>query len=184
MGASLFKDPGDLFPSIDLPQRQMPTSQERETLDLFRAYKEELQQTPFYLVPPPPPKEIERYSDKYFHNTVPAATVGKLYQANLDSGFFPPELHGVVDRAQAKKGLGDVRKRTTNVDLDALDALDGEDGEGDKDGEKGEGDDEEGPEEELDDEEHEEENDYMDTYFDNGEGDDEIDDGDDREQTY
>ncbi|KAJ1966702.1 hypothetical protein H4R35_006927 [Dimargaris xerosporica] len=169
---NVFKDPGNLFPEFDLPQRRSANAHEQEVLTLMRDYKALLRGSPFYLDLPSTPPEVERYSDRY--NTAANAKAAKplLKSLDLDVALFPAELHPTVSRkktstARAKQSTAD------GVDLTALDTLENAANSDDAD-DKDEAKADEDPEVEMEEEEEdvEEENDYIVSYFDNGEGDD------------
>ncbi|KAK9712070.1 hypothetical protein K7432_007394 [Basidiobolus ranarum] len=166
-------EPLEIFPEIDLPIPKSITYEERESLKHLREYKKTLKESPFYLELPPPPKDIERYSDRYQrHNS----SKEHLSSVITDLSFFPEELHVAFDKTKTAK------KRKTvnfNMDLETLNSLEKEeqdDGKKADDEEAAEGEDNE----EINDEEEdfEEETDYVDSYFDNGEGDEYEDDDD------
>ncbi|KAJ1948539.1 hypothetical protein IWQ62_006876, partial [Dispira parvispora] len=169
------REPKERFPPFELPARRQPNSQEQECLKFYRAYLTTLKDSPFYLDMPPPPKAIERYSDKYLQNSQRKSR-GGLATSKLDTGFFPDELHGVVDRK--KSGALLKKRREINVDLNALDSIEQDSDLDNEEGKAAGGEDDEL--EEFDEEEDEEAgHDYADTYFDNGEDDGlEDDDGD------
>ncbi|KAJ2434864.1 hypothetical protein GGF42_009154 [Coemansia sp. RSA 2424] len=147
-------------------------------------FRSEMRSSVFCLQPPAPPRDIERYSDRYFK----AATRQSLKGLKTDLSLFPDELHQELLKKRTKR----VKAVVDSGDglLDALKGAKDDDdedgaGAGDKSGgsdaeksDKEDGDEELGDE---DDEEDEEEgNDYLDSYFDNGEEDDmgDIDDDD------
>ncbi|KAJ9067399.1 hypothetical protein DSO57_1039557 [Entomophthora muscae] len=120
-----------------------------------------------YLRPPLPPKDIERYSDKYIKEK-PVKRSAQLTHITTDMSFFPPELHSVIDKTKTKK------VKAVNQDfLKLLKDIKDDDKSGDED----EAEEEEAEEEEYIDED-ELDGDYADNYFDNGEMDDDDDGGD------
>ncbi|ORX44589.1 hypothetical protein DM01DRAFT_1411263 [Hesseltinella vesiculosa] len=174
---SLFKEQSDIFPDIDIPMPRKPTSTEHERWMLRKRFLDQIRDTPFYLTVPPPPKDIERYSDKY--KVVKKKRHLRDIQTDLD--MFPEELQSIVDPSKGKK-----KRRTGDVDafgqIEALLANATE--EKDEDGEEKQGSDVElDDDENFDDEEDMvDDNDYGQNYFDNGE-DDDVDD-DDGEADY
>ncbi|ORX89590.1 hypothetical protein K493DRAFT_305633 [Basidiobolus meristosporus CBS 931.73] len=187
-------EPLEIFPEIDLPIPKSITYEEREALKLLREYKKSLKESPFYLELPPPPKDIERYSDRYQHRSTSKEHLSSVI---ADLSFFPEELHSAVDKTKTVKK---PKKVNFNVDLEALNSLEKEeqdDGKvrpmlhfsneaihsysclaGKQNADEEEGAEGEDNEEAYDEEEDfEEETDYVDSYFDNGEGD-EYDDDD------
>ncbi|KAJ1654390.1 hypothetical protein IWQ61_005675 [Dispira simplex] len=177
------REPKERFPPMELPARRQPNSQEQECLKFYRAYLTTLKDSPFYLDLPPPPKAIERYSDKYLQNNQQKSR-GGLAANKLDIGFFPDELYSVVDRKKAQGGALLKKRRNIKVDLSALDGI-----EHDSDPENEEGKVAGVEDDELEDFEEEEEDeeaghDYNETYFNNGEDDDVEDDDGDGEATF
>ncbi|KAJ2904134.1 hypothetical protein GGI21_004333, partial [Coemansia aciculifera] len=136
--------------------------------------------------PPAPPRDVERYSDRYFKADT-RRQQQSLRGLKTDLSLFPEELH----RSLLGKTKSLRKKTAVDNGDDLMDALKGakdddEDGDGKSDGgsdaektdKEGDGDEELGDD---DDEEDEEEgNDYLDSYFDNGEEDDmgDVDDDD------
>ncbi|KAJ2328670.1 hypothetical protein GGI00_004136 [Coemansia sp. RSA 2681] len=188
LGKSIFNKNGEKsngFPDYDVVAGRTPTAEEKHVADLMEKFRSEMQSSVFCLQPPAPPRDIERYSDRYFK----AATRQSLKGLKTDLSLFPDELHQELLKKRTKR----VKAVVDSGDglLDALkgakddDDEDGAGGAGDKSGgsdaeksDKEDGDEELGDE---DDEEDEEEgNDYLDSYFDNGEEDDmgDIDDDD------
>ncbi|RKP25381.1 DNA-directed RNA polymerase III, subunit Rpc31 [Syncephalis pseudoplumigaleata] len=185
-GVSLFPtEPVATFPEIALPIPRKLTTEEEAILQHQDKMLTILHDSAFYLTAPPPPKDIERYSDKYL---VTSQQRPKLRSVRTDLNFFPDELHRILD--PAKKGNV---QRKVDLDLAATferierQALD-EDKEGDEGDEAKEGGDvrqgrRDGDEDEDDgvvDAEYEDEDDDYDAqqYFDNGEGDEGGDDED------
>ncbi|CEP18891.1 hypothetical protein [Parasitella parasitica] len=176
---NLFNVNTALFPEMDVPIPRKPTSNEIQQWKLRKEYLGMVKDSPFHLTAPPPPPDIERYSDKY-KVIAPKRSLRDI-ETNLD--FFPEELQTVIDPKRGKK----KQKSRAAIDeygqLEALLNAEGKDGEDeDEDGEKKEDDDAENEEEYEDEEELIDDNDYADTYFDNGEGDD--DDDGDNEDAY
>ncbi|OBZ86063.1 hypothetical protein A0J61_05889 [Choanephora cucurbitarum] len=178
---NLFNVNTALFPEMDVPIPRKPTSNEIQQWKLRREYLTMVKDSPYHLTTPPPPPDIERYSDRY--KVVAAKRSLREIETNFD--FFPEELHVVLDPKRAKKKQ---KQRTAQDEYNQLAALLNVDEKGDgenddEDGEKKDGEDEEN-EEEYEDEEEEliDDNDYAETYFDNGEGDD--DDDGDNEDAY
>ncbi|KAJ1974134.1 hypothetical protein H4R34_004829, partial [Dimargaris verticillata] len=172
LAGNVFKDPGNLYPEFDLPQRRPANAHEQEVLTLMRDYKAQLRTSPFYLDFPPTPPEVERYSDRYNAATKAKGTKPLLKSLGLDVTFLPAELHPTVS---SKKSTAARAKQVTvdGVDLQALDTLENAANSDDAD-DKEEAKAGEDPEIEIEEEEEdvEEENDYVVSYFDNGEGDD------------
>ena len=50
---------------MDIPIPRKPTSNEIQEWKLRKEYLEMIKDSPFHLTAPPPPPDIERYSDKY-----------------------------------------------------------------------------------------------------------------------
>ncbi|RCH85837.1 hypothetical protein CU098_005486 [Rhizopus stolonifer] len=177
---NLFNVNTALFPEMDVPIPRKPTSNEIQQWKLRKEYLSMVKDSPFHLTTPPPPPDIERYSDKY--KIVAQKRSLREIETNFD--FFPEELHVVLDPKRTKKKQ---KQRSAMEEYNQLEALlnaeDKGDGENeDEDGEKKEGDEEDNEEEYEDEEELIDDNDYADTYFDNGEGDD--DDDGDNEDAY
>jgi len=175
----LFNVQTDLFPERPLQVQRDPTTREQEQLAASKRYRLALKASAFYLRPPPPPKDIERYSDRY------KAGLDKppsLQTITSNTSFFPEELHSILDPKKRVRARRDNYDQANVMrDLEAL-TNEAENGgaagdEEDEDAEK-EGQGSEAEEEDYEDEEDlVDENDYGQNYFDNGEADD-IDDED------
>ncbi|CAO3626135.1 unnamed protein product [Cunninghamella echinulata] len=140
---------------------------------LFPEMEVPIKSSPFYLTEPPPPRDIERYSDRYKQ---PDKNKRKLRDIQTDLDMFPEELHSILDSTKAKK----KRKQVMQDDFGKIEALldnANEDKEEDEEGGENQGSDAEEEEEDYDEEELVDDNDYGQNYFDNGE--DDGDDGDD-----
>ncbi|KAL7311988.1 hypothetical protein PS15m_007798 [Mucor circinelloides] len=176
---NLFNVNTALFPEMDVPIPRKPTSNEIQQWKLRKEYLGMIKDSPYHLTAPPPPPDIERYSDKY--KVIAEKRSLKDIETNLD--FFPEELQAVID---PKRGKKKQKSRAVVDDYGQIEALlnaEGKDGEEeDEDGEKKEDEDAENEEEYEDEEELVDDNDYAENYFDNGEGDD--DDDGDNEDAY
>ncbi|KAJ1834690.1 hypothetical protein LPJ63_001740 [Coemansia sp. RSA 2711] len=163
-GVNLPDPPPELFPKFDVPAVRSTTTEEKHINALMNKFRTDIKASVFYLQPPSPPREIERYSDRYFTGAKEAS----LKDVKTDLLLFPEELQQVLSKRKIKRA-----KATAESSEDVLKMLDkvkdSEGKEGEKEGEEEASD--EG-EELVEEEDDEEENDYMDTYFDNGEGDD------------
>ncbi|CEG81907.1 hypothetical protein RMATCC62417_16049 [Rhizopus microsporus] len=174
---TLFNTNTDLFPQMDVPIPRKPTSTESHQWKLRKEYLEMVKSSPFYLTVPPPPPDIERYSDRYKVQE----TKRSLREIETDLDFFPEELQTVLEPKRVKKKQKTVSLQDEYAQLEALlstevdENKEGDDEEGE---EKKEEEEEELEEEYEDEEELVDDNDYAQNYFDNGEGDD-IDDDDD-----
>ncbi|KAJ2358856.1 hypothetical protein IWW50_000299 [Coemansia erecta] len=182
MGKNLFSDkpsePPGLFPTYDVFAGRDATDEEKYVSALMNAYKMDMRASVFYLQAPPPPRDIERYSDRFAKGTKHES----LKDIQTDIALFPEELQSTVSRRKIKRtkvaaDADDVLKLLDKVRDESGDEEDEEGEKKKKDGENSEDDEERLAEDE---EEEEEENDYMATYFDNGE-DDDLGDGDDDE---
>ncbi|KAG1048442.1 hypothetical protein G6F43_009169 [Rhizopus delemar] len=181
---SLFNVNTDLFPEMDVPIPRKPTSNESHQWRLRKEYLEMVKSSPFYLTAPPPPPDIERYSDKYKVQE----TKKTLREIETDLDFFPEELQNILEPKRAKKKQKTATLQDEYAQLEAILNAEGDDGKEGEDGEDGEekkeGEEEEEYEEEYEDEEElVDDNDYAQNYFDNGEGDD-VDDDDDGGDYY
>ncbi|KAI9307601.1 DNA-directed RNA polymerase III, subunit Rpc31 [Cunninghamella echinulata] len=169
----LFNVQTALFPEMEVPVPRKPTSNERIQYQLRKSYIGKIKSSPFYLTEPPPPRDIERYSDRYKQ---PDINKRKLRDIQTDLDMFPEELHSILDPTKAKK----KRKQVMQDDFGKIEALldnANEDKEDDEEGGENQGSDAEEEEEDYDEEELVDDNDYGQNYFDNGE--DDGDDGDD-----
>ncbi|KAI8100055.1 DNA-directed RNA polymerase III, subunit Rpc31 [Halteromyces radiatus] len=178
----LFNVQTALFPKMDVPVPRKPSSVEQTQWQLRKDYLERIKNSPFYLTVPPPPKDIERYSDRYKQTNHNKRKLRDI-KTNLD--MFPEELQSILDPSKTKK----KRKQQARDDFGQIEELlnkaneDKEDEE--EDGEKAAGSDAEVEEEEYEDEEDlVDDNDYGQNYFDNGEDDGDGDDDGDGEVYY
>ncbi|PVU90750.1 hypothetical protein BB561_004750 [Smittium simulii] len=153
-----------LFPDYVPPVMNKTAYHEKRMVELYKSYIENLKKTEIYLEEPPPQKDIERYSDKYFTGS---NTKKSLKNAPFAVEFYPSELLPAITKINQKSYL----KKASTQSVDVLKSM-----------LKHEEDEEEQEESEQDaawEEDEEEDNDYIDNYFDNGEGDDlEIDEDD------
>ncbi|KAG2208465.1 DNA-directed RNA polymerase III, subunit Rpc31 [Mucor mucedo] len=178
---NLFNVNTALFPEMDVPIPRKPTSNEIQEWKLRKEYLNMIKDSPFHLTAPPPPPDIERYSDKY-KVVAPKRSLREI-ETNLD--FFPDELQVLLDPKRRKKKQKVNTAQDEYGQIEALLNAEGKDGDEDEEGEDGEKKDDEDAEnddEYEDEEELVDDNDYGQNYFDNGEGDD-VDD-DDGEDTY
>ncbi|KAF1806626.1 DNA-directed RNA polymerase III, subunit Rpc31 [Mucor lusitanicus] len=176
---NLFNVNTALFPEMDVPIPRKPTSNEIQQWKLRKEYLNMIKDSPYHLTAPPPPPDIERYSDKY--KVIAEKRSLRDIETNLD--FFPEELQAVIDPKRGKK----KQKSRAVVDeygqIEALLNAESKEGEEEEeDGEKKDDEDAENEEEYEDEEELVDDNDYAENYFDNGEGDD--DDDGDNEDAY
>ncbi|KAJ1957528.1 hypothetical protein EC988_000784 [Linderina pennispora] len=170
IGKSLFSkvdDESSVFPEYDVSTGKPPSREETHIAQLLSSYRQTLVTSMFYLQPPAPPRDIERFSDRFYTTDANRNPSLRTLKTSLD--LFPDELHNVVSvkkRSKKSKSSGDGGDGL-------LDALNGakDDDDDDEDSEKKEGEEDEEMEE-IAEEDEEEENDYMDSYFDNGEADD------------
>ncbi|KAI8379491.1 DNA-directed RNA polymerase III, subunit Rpc31 [Radiomyces spectabilis] len=174
---SLFNVQTALFPEMDVPIPRKSTATEETQWKLRKEYLTLIKNSPFHIQRPPPPPDIERYSDKYKSTETKKRS---LRDISTDLDFFPEELMSIIDPSKAKKKR---KKQVAQDDFGQLEALlnaeDKDDDGEDNDEEKEEGEGEENEEEYEDEEELVDDNDYNQTYFDNGEGEDmDDDDGD------
>jgi DNA-directed RNA polymerase III subunit RPC7 len=103
---------------MDVPIPRKPTSNEIQQWKLRKEYLGMIRDSPFHLTAPPPPPDIERYSDKY--KVIAAkrslrdietskAFIFEIYYKyviltfKLDLDFFPEELQPVIDPKRGKK---------------------------------------------------------------------------------
>ncbi|KAJ1951593.1 hypothetical protein FBU59_000068 [Linderina macrospora] len=167
IGKSLFSkvdEESSVFPEYDVAPGKPPSKEETHIAQLLASYRQTLTTSMFYLQPPAPPRDIERFSDRFYTADANRNPSLRTLKTNLE--LFPDELHNVISaKKRVKKGKG-----TGDGSNGLLDALNGAKDD-DEDEEKKEGEDDEEMEEVVEEEE-EEENDYMDSYFDNGEADD------------
>ncbi|KAJ1781501.1 hypothetical protein LPJ59_007038 [Coemansia sp. RSA 2399] len=181
LGKSLFSRSdeagGGDFPEHDVTAGRASTKEEKHIAELAQEFRENVKSSVFYLHLPPPPRDVERYSDRYFKNQGSGYVQHPLKGLQTNVDLFPEELHTVLLKKRVKRtrvqadgedDLLEVLKKTKDDDGDD----DAEDGDKDKEKKDGESDDDDGVEGEIEEEEEEEENDYMDSYFDNGEEDD------------
>ncbi|KAJ2402933.1 hypothetical protein GGI23_000357 [Coemansia sp. RSA 2559] len=188
LGKSLFNKNdeagGGDFPEHDVTAGRASTKEEKHIAELAQEFRESVKSSVFYLHLPPPPRDVERYSDRYFKNQGSDYVQHPLKGLQTNVDLFPEELHTVLLKKRVKRtrvqvdgedDLLEVLKKTKDDDGDD----DAEEGDKDKEKKDGESDDD-GIEGEIEEEEEEEENDYMDSYFDNGEEDDmgDVDDDD------
>ncbi|CAO3609405.1 unnamed protein product [Cunninghamella blakesleeana] len=96
----LFNVQTALFPEMEVPVPRKPTSNEKIQYFIRRAYIDKVKDSPFYLTEPPPPRDIERYSDRYKQ---PIINKRKLRDIQTDLDMFPEELHSILEPAKAKK---------------------------------------------------------------------------------
>ncbi|KAJ2554667.1 hypothetical protein EV175_002516 [Coemansia sp. RSA 1933] len=186
LGKSLFSKNeeanGGAFPDHDVTAGRESTKEERHIAELAQEFRETVRSSAFYLRLPPPPRDVERYSDRYFKNQGSGYVQHPLKGLQTNVDLFPEELHAVVLKKRVKRtrvqadgedDLLEVLKKAKDDDDDGDGDGDAEDGDKEKGKEKKEGQsDDDGVEGEIEEEEEEEENDYMDSYFDNGEEDD------------
>ncbi|KAI8072699.1 DNA-directed RNA polymerase III, subunit Rpc31 [Gongronella butleri] len=198
---SLFKEQSEIFPQIEVPVPRKPAPTEHDRWLARKSYLDSVRNSPFLLAVPPPPKDIERYSDKY---RVPKRK-RLLRDIRTDLDMFPEELQSIVAPSKAKKSkikpkkkINDARRdrvaqlafvvsfveRTAQTQdafgqIEALLASANDEKDDEKDEDKAPGSDVElDDEENFDDEEDMiDDNDYGQNYFDNGE-DDDVDDDD------
>ncbi|KAI8323095.1 hypothetical protein GQ54DRAFT_117529 [Martensiomyces pterosporus] len=171
LGKSIFsknEDDTNGYPEYEMPISKPPTEEERHIAQLLGQFQAELRASVFCLQQPAPPKEIERYSDRYFKAGQNGTSKGSrsLKGLKTNAALFPEELHSAILKKKTKKTRSEVDNRDG-----LLEALEGAKDEDEDEDEEKKGEDEEVAEEEIE-EEDEEENDYMDSYFDNGEADD------------
>ncbi|KAJ2756317.1 hypothetical protein H4S06_003313 [Coemansia sp. BCRC 34490] len=184
LGKSLFSKndeaSGD-FPEYEVPAGRGSTKEERHIAELAHKFREDVRASVFYLHLPPPPRDVERYSDRYFKGQGGGYVQHPLKGLQTDINLFPEELQSVVLKKRVKRtrkqadGGGELLEVLKKTKDDDGDDDDDEEEDGDKEKKKKKKDDEsddEAVDGELEEEEEEEENDYMDTYFDNGEEDD------------
>ncbi|KAI9501779.1 hypothetical protein GGI25_005424 [Coemansia spiralis] len=180
IGKSLFnktEEKSSDFPDHEVTAGRASTEEERHIAELMEQFHEEIKASVFYLHLPPPPRDVERYSDRYFKKrTTYMQHPLKGLRTNIE--LFPEELQSVLLRKKVKRTRAEVDGNDELLEV-LKKAKDDEDDEEEKD-KKGSDDEDQDIEGELEEEEEEEENDYMDTYFDNGEEDDigDIDDDD------
>lgn len=176
---NLFNVNTALFPEMDVPIPRKPTSNEIQEWKLRKEYLAMIKDSPFHLTAPPPPPDIERYSDKY----KVVATRRNLREIETNLDFFPDELQTILDPKRKKKTKANTSQNEYGL-VEALLNAEGKDGDktDDEDDENKEDPDAENEYEEEDEEELVDDNDYGQNYFDNGEGDD-LDD-DDNEDSY
>ncbi|KAJ1668162.1 hypothetical protein IW140_000672 [Coemansia sp. RSA 1813] len=177
LGTSLFNKSDEAsgdFPEYDVTSGRASTKEEQHIAELAHEFREEVKSSMFYLHLPPPPRDVERYSDRYFKSQGSGYVQHPLKGLRTNVDLFPEELHTVILKKRVKRTRAQVDggddilealKKTKDDDDD-----DAEDGDKDKEKKDGESDDD-GIDGEIEEEE-EEENDYMDSYFDNGEEDD------------
>ncbi|KAI8336572.1 DNA-directed RNA polymerase III, subunit Rpc31 [Chlamydoabsidia padenii] len=101
----LFNVQTDLFPKMDVPIPRKPSSNEQTQWNLRKDYLERIKNSPFYLTVPPPPKDIERYSDRYKQTD---QNKRKLRDIQTDLDMFPEELQSILDPSKAKKSMSNV----------------------------------------------------------------------------
>ncbi|KAF0515236.1 DNA-directed RNA polymerase III subunit rpc7 [Gigaspora margarita] len=157
-----------------------PTDSEQSTLYALVGYKAALKDSAFYISAPPPPSEIQRYSDQFKKKK----TSRSLRDIKTDIAFFPDELHCVKDESLTSTVTTNIAiQKRVAFDLDQTfgDLLAQEDKEQTKKQDTGAENEFEKytdmdqflqEEDELADA-----TDYVESYFDNGEGDDLDDDG-------
>ncbi|PVV03780.1 hypothetical protein BB560_001725, partial [Smittium megazygosporum] len=70
IGASFYQNQQnqELFPAYSISEPEKVSYEEKRISELYDVYINQLKKSEFYLEEPPPPKDIERYSDKYFVN--------------------------------------------------------------------------------------------------------------------
>ncbi|CAG8668303.1 15393_t:CDS:2, partial [Racocetra persica] len=103
-----------------------PTDNEQLTLYALIGYKAALKDSAFYISAPPPPTEIQRYSDQFKKKKTPHS----LRDIKTDIGFFPEELHCVKDESLASTistNIGSQKKATFDLDQTFGDLLAQED---------------------------------------------------------
>ncbi|KAJ2617882.1 hypothetical protein H4S08_000117 [Coemansia sp. RSA 1365] len=164
-----------IFPSYEVTAGRAITKEEAHIADLMEQFRSDFQESMFYLQPPPPAAEIERYSDRYFKDQ------GKdkkrsLKELKTDINLFPEELHSVLLKKRVKRTKAVIGDKEGLLEF--LENTKDEEGDetakdktlsGDEKSDEGEEQDQELLEAEEDEEEG---NDYMDSYFNNGEEDD------------
>ncbi|KAJ2163117.1 hypothetical protein GGF46_000046 [Coemansia sp. RSA 552] len=179
LGKNIFdkaKDMLEIFPEFDVAAGRPATSEEQQIARLLDELRSDMQASMFYLQPPPPPRDIERYSDRYFNQGGHGRH--SLRDLKTDVDLFPEELQPVLAKKRSgRRGPKSQRQQPDDI-MDLLKDARDSDSDDQADGvKKKAGSDEEGSEvgdaELVENEEDEEEgNDYLDTYFDNGEDDD------------
>ncbi|CAG8603712.1 43752_t:CDS:2 [Gigaspora margarita] len=129
-----------------------PTDSEQSTLYALVGYKAALKDSAFYISAPPPPSEIQRYSDQFKKKK----TSHSLRDIKTDIAFFPDELHCVKDESLTSAVTTNIGQTGAENEFEKYTDMDQFLQE----------------EDELADA-----TDYVESYFDNGEGDDLDDDG-------
>ncbi|KAI9199626.1 DNA-directed RNA polymerase III, subunit Rpc31 [Polychytrium aggregatum] len=104
-----------LYPDFVLPIPKVLGPQEAIIVEIDQQIAEDLKQTPYYIGPPPPKPDIERFSDIY--KKVRSSRALTETPTRQDLSFFPEELHGVKDFSKSKLGQRLLEK---NIDLEAI----------------------------------------------------------------
>jgi len=164
LGMGLSATPNSSRKSIFFSEDNLQFSKEdiSRTSD-YRTLLRAMVDSPSYLRPPPPPRDIERYSDKYISASLDKGHNDSLTHITTSLEYFPSELHSVVDRTRAR--------RVKAVKVDILKQLNKISEEADKVKAEESSEAEEEDMEDIYDEDDELDGDYGDNYFDPGEND-------------
>ncbi|KAI8814558.1 DNA-directed RNA polymerase III, subunit Rpc31 [Cladochytrium replicatum] len=108
-----------LYPTFDVPHFPKPSNAEEDVVHFFREFLKEQRDLPYYLDPPPPRKDIDRYSDQYKRKMAHKS----LTNCPADLEYFPSELHSVKD--PSKRAVSKVTKRKMQMNWDDLEKDEG-----------------------------------------------------------
>ncbi|ORX68207.1 hypothetical protein DL89DRAFT_294129 [Linderina pennispora] len=94
IGKSLFSkvdDESSVFPEYDVSTGKPPSREETHIAQLLSSYRQTLVTSMFYLQPPAPPRDIERFSDRFYTTDANRNPSLRTLKTSLD--LFPDELH-------------------------------------------------------------------------------------------
>jgi hypothetical protein len=104
----------DTPPKIEFQEPIPPSEDEHKMLNALFGYKASLKDSAFFITPPPPSPDIQRYSDQFKKKK----TQHSLRDIKTDLAFFPHELHMVKDDSIIATVSTDANQKKVQFDLD------------------------------------------------------------------